>query len=93
MSVTQQAIAIGPGSAVRRPARSKFFGGLHGADYVWAIAFALPYAAIFLFFVVYPIAFGLWMGSDVALYEELYSDPRRLHGPPSSTRCSTLASA
>ncbi len=76
MSVTQQAVAIGSGAAIRRPARSKFFGGLHGADYVWAIAFALPYAAIFLFFVVYPIAFGIWMGSDVALYEELFSDPR-----------------
>jgi multiple sugar transport system permease protein len=54
------------------------FGGLHGADYIWAIAFALPYIAIFLFFVIYPIAFGIWMGSDLALYEELYSDPRYL---------------
>jgi len=38
----------------------------------------LPYVAIFLAFVVYPIAFGIWMGSDVALYEQLFSDPRYL---------------
>jgi len=66
------------GFAATRSARRAWFGGLHGADYIWAIAFALPYAAIFLFFVVYPIGFGLWMGSDVALYQELFSDPRYL---------------
>jgi multiple sugar transport system permease protein len=77
MSVTQQAIAIGRG--VRATSwRRAWFGGLHGADYVWAVAFALPYIAIFLAFVVYPIAFGIWMGSDLALYEQLYSDPRYL---------------
>ena len=62
MSVTQQALAVGRGLAAPRTWRKAWFGGLHGADYVWAIAFALPYAAIFLAFVVYPIAFGLWMG-------------------------------
>ena len=33
---------------------------------------------IFLAFVVYPIGFGLWMGSDPALYRELFADPRYL---------------
>jgi multiple sugar transport system permease protein len=79
MSVTQQAIAAGRGyTATRRLARHTWVGGLHGADFVWAIAFALPYTALFLGFVVYPIAFGLWMGSDPALYEELFADPRYL---------------
>ena len=78
MSVTQQALAVGRSRAAPRTWRQAWFGGLHGADYVWAIAFALPYAAIFLFFVVYPIAFGLWMGSDLALYEQLFTDPRYL---------------
>jgi multiple sugar transport system permease protein len=76
MSVTQQAVAIGRGYAGTRPARRGYFGGLHGADYVWAIAFAVPYAIIFFAFVIYPIAYGLWMGSDTALYGELFSDPR-----------------
>ncbi len=78
MSVTQQALALGRGLAAPRTWRHAWFGGLHGADYIWAIAFALPYIAVFLFFVVYPIAFGLWMGSDPALYRELFADPRYL---------------
>ena len=78
MSVTQQALAVGRGLAAPRTWRHAWFGGLHGADYIWAIAFALPYIAIFLFFVIYPIAFGIWMGSDIALYEQLFSDPRYL---------------
>lgn len=78
MSVTQQAVAIGHGVTGTRRARHAWFGGLHGADHVWAIAFALPYTAIFLAFVVYPIGFGIWMGSSLALYQELFSDPRYL---------------
>jgi len=76
MRGTPQAVAIGRGFAGSRPARRAWLGGLHGADYLWAIAFALPYTALFLFFVVYPIGFGLWMGSSPALYTELFSDPR-----------------
>lgn len=78
MSVTQQAVAIGQGFPKPRAARRTWFGGLHGADYIWAIAFALPYAFIFCAFVVYPIGFGVWMGSDPALYEDLFTDPRYL---------------
>ena len=78
MSVTQQALAVGRAAVASRTRRHTWFGGLHGADYIWALAFALPYIAIFLFFVIYPIAFGIWMGSDIALYEQLYSDPRYL---------------
>ena len=78
MSVTQQALSVGRAAVASRTRRHTWFGGLHGADYIWAIAFALPYIAIFLFFVIYPIAFGIWMGSDIALYEQLYSDPRYL---------------
>src|SRR5215475_12406376 len=75
MSASQQALAVGRGVGVARTWRHALFGGLHGADYVWAVAFALPYIAIFLAFVVYPIGFGIWMGSDPALYRELFADP------------------
>ena len=44
----------------------------------WAIAFALPYAAIFLLFVVYPICYGFYLGSEPALYSQLFADPRYL---------------
>ena len=30
---------------------------------------------MFLAFVVYPVFYGLWMGSSPALYAELFSDP------------------
>jgi multiple sugar transport system permease protein len=78
MSGTQQTVAISRGFVGTRRASRAWFGGLHGADYVWAVAFALPYTVLFLGFVVYPIGFGLWMGSSPALYAELFSDPRYL---------------
>ena len=75
MSSTQQALAIGRPVAVSRSRRPPWRGRLHGSDTTWAIAFVIPYAAVFAAFVVYPIVFGLWMGSDPALYDRLFSDP------------------
>ena len=43
----------------RRPSRL-FRGGLQGSEYTWAIAFTVPYIALFLAFVAYPVAFGAW---------------------------------
>jgi multiple sugar transport system permease protein len=51
---------------------------LHGSDLAWAIAFVVPYAAVFGAFAVYPIGYGLWMGSNPALYAELLADPHYL---------------
>src|SRR6201989_1051402 len=53
-------------------------GGLYGSARAWAIAFSLPYVVIFFAFVLYPITYGLWMGSDPALYRQLFDDPRYL---------------
>jgi multiple sugar transport system permease protein len=50
-------------------------GELKGSEYTWAIAFVVPYVAVFLTFVAYPVAYGLWMGSEPSLYTELFSDP------------------
>ena len=58
--------AKGPASTGRRP--------LHGSDFVWAIAFVLPYAAVFLAFVVYPFGYALWMASKPSLYADLIAD-------------------
>jgi multiple sugar transport system permease protein len=76
MSGTQQTFAIG-----RTAARSQSRGPswrirLQGSDTTWAIAFLVPYVAIFIAFVVYPVVFGLWMGSDPSLYGLLLGDPR-----------------
>ena len=51
-------------------------GHLHGSDLSWSILFVIPYATLFVAFVIYPIAYALWMGSNPALYAELLSDPR-----------------
>jgi multiple sugar transport system permease protein len=77
MSATQQAIAVGRG-VTTRPVRRAWHGGLQGSDYVWAVAFALPYTAVFLAFVLYPIGYGLWLGGQPELYAQLFDDPRYL---------------
>ena len=75
MSTTQQVLAIGrPVAAVRRPRRI-WHGGMQGSDFAWSIAFAVPYVLVFAAFVVYPIIYGFWLGSNPALYVELASDP------------------
>src|SRR5262245_62877064 len=49
--------------------------GLQSSEFSWAIAFVIPYVGVFLAFVAYPVAYGLWLGSDPALYAELMSEP------------------
>ena len=66
---------------VRRPAiggRRVFDslrGHLKGSEYLWAIAFVIPYLAVFVAFVAYPIVYGLWMGHSPSLYVQLIDDP------------------
>lgn len=75
MSTTQQAISIGRPIGAVRPARRVWHGGMQGSEFAWALAFALPYACVFVFFVIYPIIYGLWLGSSPALYVDLVDDP------------------
>jgi multiple sugar transport system permease protein len=58
-----------------RPRRQVRRLGLQGSEFTWAVAFVIPYVGIFLAFVAYPVAYGLWLGSDPALYAELMSEP------------------
>ena len=46
---------------------------LHGSEFVWAVAFLVPYIVVLLAFAVFPIAYGFWMASDPRLYVELFS--------------------
>jgi len=77
MSVTQQALTAGRAVGTR-PLRHAWHGGLLGAEYIWAIAFALPYIAVFFAFVLYPIVYGIWLGAQPELYSQLFADPRYL---------------
>ncbi|HEX3884400.1 MAG TPA: sugar ABC transporter permease [Stellaceae bacterium] len=70
-----QVIETGRGRAGTRPRRRAWRGGLQGSEYTWAIAFVIPYIAVFIAFVAYPVVFGLWLGSDPKLYAELWDDP------------------
>ncbi len=63
------------GAALLAPRRRRRWGGLQGSEFTWAIAFTVPYIALFLAFVAYPVVFGVWLGHDPALYEELFEDP------------------
>jgi multiple sugar transport system permease protein len=78
MSSTQQALGISRPAAFNRLWRPPWHGGLRGSELSWAIAFFLPYVAVFAAFVVYPVAYGLWLGSDPALYAEVFDNPRYL---------------
>jgi multiple sugar transport system permease protein len=65
------------GAAIARPRakRRLWSGGPQGSDTSWAIAFLVPYLAVFLLFVVYPVAYGLWLGHHPASYRQLFADP------------------
>ncbi len=77
MSVTQQALTAGAArSAGFRP--RGWYGRSIGTEFTWAVAFALPYVVMFFAFVIYPIAYGLWLGDQPALYQQLFADPRYL---------------
>jgi multiple sugar transport system permease protein len=68
--------SLAPAVAERRIVRwAHLRGRLKGSEYTWAIAFLVPYVGVFFAFVVYPALYGLWMGSNPALYPELFSDP------------------
>ena len=66
-----------PSRPLSVPSKHKraWLGGLQRSEFVWAVAFIIPYAAVFLAFVAYPVVYGLWLGHDPALYAELLSEP------------------
>lgn len=74
----QQLLADGPAAAAGGPGRPSARGSPRGPELRWAIAFVLPYAAVFLGFVVYPVGLALWMASKPSLYADLVADRRFL---------------
>ena len=72
---TASAIELGRPPVGRQSLWRYWRGGLQGSEFTWAIAFIVPYVAVFFAFVVYPVFYGLWMGSNPALYPEVFSDP------------------
>jgi multiple sugar transport system permease protein len=67
-SLQQVLVARTPGAAEPR-------GPRHRAELLWALAFVSPYAAVFLAFAAYPIAYALWLARSPLLYAALVADP------------------
>src|ERR1044072_2764015 len=66
---------IGSPSPRRRRSFWRYWrGNLKGSEFTWAVAFGVPYIAVFLAFVAYPVFYGFWMGSNPALYADVFSD-------------------
>jgi multiple sugar transport system permease protein len=72
---TASAIEFGRPAAQRQSLWRYWRGGLRGSEFTWAVAFLVPYIGVFFAFVVYPVGYGLWMGSKPSLYTEVFSDP------------------
>ena len=84
------AIAVAPDTPKRRVPAFELWGRL----------LVLPYLAVFLVFVVYPLGYGLWLARHPASYVKLFDDPistvvsipisksRKLSRSDSSTACS-----
>ncbi len=73
--MADSSVAAAANAAPVRHARSFWRGGLQGSDSIWALAFLVPYIAVFVLFVIYPVGYGLWLGHNPALYVALFSDP------------------
>jgi multiple sugar transport system permease protein len=71
---TPRVLAAAP-TTLSRPREPFWARHLRGSEFAWAIAFIVPYVAVFFAFVVYPIAYGLWMAGDTSLYRDLVADP------------------
>ncbi len=72
---TAPAIGLGRPAIGRRSLWRYWRGPLKGTEFAWALAFVVPYIGVFLAFVVYPVVYGLWLGSEPSLYREVLSDP------------------
>jgi multiple sugar transport system permease protein len=74
MSITTAYAPDGP-VIPRRTLLRYWQGSLRGSEFTWAVAFVIPYIAVFFGFVAYPVCYGAWMGSDPQLYRDLFADP------------------
>jgi multiple sugar transport system permease protein len=76
MNGSSGVLAVRGPVAPTRPRLPAWRSHLHGSDLICSILFIVPYAALFVAFVIYPMTYAIWMGSNPALYAELLSDPR-----------------
>jgi multiple sugar transport system permease protein len=61
--------ALAPSADLRRR------GQLLSFEEAWALFFILPFALVFVLFIAYPIAYALYLGSDLSAYPRVLTDP------------------
>ncbi len=70
MAVT--AARVEGAAAVAKPPARPFHWG---PEVTWGIILVIPYLVVFLAFVVWPVAYGLWLGASPAAFRTLFADP------------------
>ena len=61
-------------TALSLPGR-RVSGSRWSPEMIWGTIFVIPYVVVFLVLVVWPVAYGVWLGSSPASYRTLFSDP------------------
>lgn len=66
------AVTVAPGRAVEvaPPRRLRW-----SAETAWGVALVTPYVVLFAALVVWPVAYGLWLGASRSAFETLFADP------------------
>lgn len=49
--------------------------GRMSAEATWGLIMLIPYIAIFLTFVLYPVGYGLYLGTEIKAYRRIFDDP------------------
>lgn len=49
--------------------------GRLSAEATWGLIMLIPYIAIFLTFVLYPVGYGIWLGTEIKAYQRIFDDP------------------
>ena len=66
------AVSVAPGRAVEAapPRRVRWSG-----ETAWGVAFVTPYVVLFAALVVWPVAYGFWLGASPSAFATLFADP------------------
>lgn len=62
-------------AAAGLPATSRAERRPWSPEATWGTIMVLPYVIVFLVLVVWPVAYGLWLGADPASFAKLWQDP------------------
>jgi len=68
-------VAAAPADTLFRRLTAPFLS----AQEAWALFFLTPFAVVFIFFVIYPVGYALYLGTDISVYGRVLSDPLYLH--------------